>query len=264
MPADEPGEDLRQALQALLVALYVGDFRAVLHPDPTRPSGRPVAGSAKLARLVVVSRIVARSMQLQTEGRVGEAWARLVEAAHLLPAFFTSAKDRGRAVLRHAPRNATFETEVAWHLARIIWREQFELDDLRCRFARGLMTAREQLAEAVIEHLFWVDFVPYNWNRERLAIRGPVPDRSRSSICGRGSQLRRLADATACDISQSVWQDIGAFPGLCAEALDRLAERPTPAPWHDVAGAVDLEVRRGRLRAWNHALTRADDLDYWK
>jgi hypothetical protein len=262
MPTDGRGDEPRQTLQAVLDALDVGDWAAVLHPDPARPSGRPIAGSRKLIRLAVLPRITARSMQLQSQGDVFGAWERLAEAARRLPTWYSSAADRARAALRLPPRGPDVEAEVAWRVARVIWREQYELDDLRRRFARGLMTPREQLVQACIEHLVWVDFDPYC--RCGAQDGDLPPDRSRASLCLRGSRLRQFADPHACDISQSVWRDIGAFPGLCAEALDRLADRPAPAPWHGVAGAADLHARRGRLRAWNHALTRRDDLNYWK
>src|SRR5207342_1030281 len=101
--------------------------------------------------------------------------------------------------------------------------------------------------EACIEHLLWVDLDPF------APAHLPLPDRSRTSLCRRGSRLRQFADPTACDISQSVWRDVGAFPGLCAEALDRLADRRAPAPWCDAEGVDDLPVRRGRRRAWEYA-----------
>ncbi len=264
MDTEGSGDELRRALRVLLDALELGDWRAVLFPGIRCPRDLVITGSRRQLRLVVLLRLVARSMQLQTHTQVHDAWDRLGQASVRLPTWYRRPDDRTRAALRPKPRDDTVESEAAWRLAMIIWREQWELHDLRARFAHGLMRPREELVQACIQHLVWVDFDPYSSDRPRLATCGPAPDRSRSSLCLRASRLRQFADPRACDVSQSVWRDIGAFPGLCAEALDRLAEPGSPAPWCADAGVAGPRIRRGRYYAWDYAVKRRADLDYWK
>jgi hypothetical protein len=61
-------------------------------------------------------------------------------------------------------------------------------------------------------------------------------------------------------MGHSVWRDLGGYPGLRAEALIRLANRATPAPWTGVAGTFGLTMRRGRLRAWQYARAWIEDI----
>jgi hypothetical protein len=153
---------------------------------------------------------------------------------------------------------------LAWRTARLVWREQAELEDLRCRLAPGRVTPRDELIEACIQHLFWVEFDPFAFYRtapgQLLWDDGTTVDRLRSVLCVRGSRLRQFADPMAGRRSQAVWQDIGGYRGLCAAAWDRLAAQDAPAPWCGVAGTSGLPVRRGRLHAWRHACRRRDDL----
>jgi hypothetical protein len=162
------------------------------------------------------------------------------------------------------PTGMTVDVMLAWQIARLIWREQIELEDLRRMVAPGRVTPRDELVEACIQHLFWVEFDHFAFYRTGPGQRhwddGTTVDRLRSVLCLRGSRLRQFADPTAGRLSQAVWQDIGGYRGLCAVAFDRLAYRPAPVPWCGVAGTAGLAVRRGRLRAWQHASRRRDDL----
>jgi hypothetical protein len=206
-------------------------------------------------------------MQLQAQGRLLGAWEALDAAAALLPTWlFRRGGSTGTALAVLAPEPPAavpVDGLLAWRLARLVWREQFELDDLRRSVAARRCTPRDELIEAGIQHLFWVEF-------DHCAFYRPAPgapsrddgttvDRLRSVLCLRGSRLRQFADPTAGNLSQAVWQDIGGYRGLCAAAFDRLADRPAPVPWGGLPAAAGLVVRRGRLRAWQHAGWRRED-----
>jgi hypothetical protein len=268
MCTKETAERLQRGLEAMLAALEAGDWRAALSdPDPGRPQVHAVGGPAPLVTLAVLIRIVVRSMELQALGEVGAAWERLGEAASRLPLRHRRVSRSGtvvRAVLAAKPQDAPIEVDLAWRVARVIWREQYELAELRREVALAT-TARDELILACVEHLCWIEFDPFTWHRSRRCggDRTSV-DRSRSVLCARGTRLRQFANPRTGAISQSVWRDIGAYRGLCAEALDRLAEQERAAPWCGNAATGDLRVRCGRLRAWEFARKRRDDLDYWR
>jgi hypothetical protein len=256
----------------MLAALEVGDWRAVLHLARTRPDARIVVGSARDTQLAAMLRLMARSMELQAMGDAHDAWDRLEEAAKGLPIALrmpVRASQPSLAALVLEPPGGRADVMLTWRAARLVWREQFELAGLRRRFAPGLMKPRDELVEACIEHISWIEFDPFTWYRPAGGRTSGPTDRTsvareRSLLCSRGTRLRQFADPTAGEISQSVWRDIGGYRGLCAEALDRLADRPTPAPWCGAERTAGLEVRRGRLRAWEYARDRGDDLGYWK
>ena len=262
------GGDLRRVLRDVVAALEVGSWRSVLRPPEF--AGCVMAGPKPLVRWAIALRLVARSMQLQAQGRVHDAWDRLGEAAGLLPPQLrrrTASADTVEAVLRPPPqRGESADVELVLRVARLIWREQFELRDLRQRFAGGKMKPRDELVEAYIQYLSWVDFDPSTFYRssasESLWDDGTQLDRSRAVICLFGTEIRWFANPMQkIRLSQAPWQDINGLRGLAAEALDRLADRPVPAPWCGVDGTSGLVVRRGRLRAWQHARQRRDDLD---
>lgn len=267
MCTGEVGEQLRQTLRVILRALEVGDWDTALHAAPTHPAGRPVGGSAQLVHAATALRIIAHSMWRQVEGDVHGASDQLTQAVGYLPHEYGQGANPTLAALRPGPDGRTFTAEVAWRAARIIWREQYELAELLAEFAPGLMTPREELTAAYREHMFWVEFDPYTWTRptngSRRRARPPTPDRSRKSLCLRATALRHYGDLTQCDVSQSVWRDVGALRGLYAEALDQLANRKAPASWCGQPDTRGLPVRRGRLRAWQYARTWRNDLGYW-
>jgi hypothetical protein len=161
------------------------------------------------------------------------------------------------------PATSPGDEQLAPRLARLVWREQFELEDLRRSVAARRCAPRDELIEACIQHLYWVEF-------DHCAFYRPAPgapswddgttvDRLRSVLCLRGTRLRQFANPTAGNLSQAVWQDIGGYRGLCAAAFDRLADRPAPVPWCGVPRTSGLQIRRGRLRAWQHATRRGED-----
>ena len=265
MSSEDASEDLRQALAGCLWddvgRLFGGNWRGVLQRSGS------VAGPEHLVHWAAATELVALSMQAQAEGRVQDAWDRLSEAAALLPRQLVR-RDRvtGVAVAvlpSMPPETAALEVRLVVVLARLIWREQHELADLRDRFAPGKTKARDQLAEGCIQWLIWVLFDPTSFYRAAAdGLRdGTTVDPSRSVLCLFATEIRLFADPTAeSGVSQAPWQDIGAYRGLVAEAFDRLADRSEPAPWCRREGTSGLVVRRGRLRAWQHACTRKQDL----
>ena len=246
-------DDLRTTLRREVLLLERGDWRAVLRSPAV--GGHAVAGSRSVVVCAVVLRLVARSMQLQAQGRLADAWDRLDGSTGVALAVLAS---------DDTPDDTPEDGAPAVPVARLVWREQFELQDLRGGFAAGRVKPRDELIEACIQHLFWVDFDPYAFYRtlpgEPHWDDGTTVDRLRSVLCLRGSRLRRFADPTAGRLSQAVWQDIGGYRGLCAAALDRLSDRPVPVAWCGLPGTSRLVVRRGRLRAWQHARWRREDL----
>ena len=211
-------------------------------------------------------------MQLQAQGRVHDAWDRLGEAAGLLPPQLrrrTASADTVQAVLRPLPqRGEPADVGLVLRIARLIWREQFELRDLRERFAAGKIEPRDELVEAYIHYLSWVDFDPSTFYcspaGESMWDDGTPLDRSRAVMC-LFPAIRWFADPMQkIRLSQAPWQDINGLRGLAAEALDRLADRTVPAPWWGGNGTSGLVVRLGRLRAWEHARQRRVDLDAFR
>jgi hypothetical protein len=270
MSTDDDGDELRPVLWVLLEAVVVGYWREVLRPPGF--AGHAVAGPGHLVRWATAVRLVAQSMQLQARGRLHDAWLRLAEAAALLPPQLVrrdADTGAGLAVLRpEPPDTASADEKLVVALARLVWREQSELVDLRTTFAPDRMKARDELVEALIQYLIWVEFDPSTYHRVARgepSWDGVVVDRSRKVLCRRGTEIRWFADPTASvELSQAPWQDIGGYRGLCAVALDLLAARRAPAPWCGQAGTSGLVVRRARLRAWQYARRWKEDLDSYR
>ena len=83
MGTDDAGDELPQVLASIVGVLEVGDWRSVLRPPGF--GGRVIAGPKNLVHWAMALRFVARSMQLQTQGLLYEAWDGLEDAAGLLP-----------------------------------------------------------------------------------------------------------------------------------------------------------------------------------
>lgn len=266
MCTGDVADHLRPTLQVLLRALEVGDWPTVLRPDPSHPAARPVGGPAQLVQVALALRDIARSMESQADGDVYGASKQLAVALGKLPVDYGQTTDPTAATPPTRPHDSTFIASVTWRAVTIIWREQYELADLHTSFTPDLITPRGELVAACIEHMFWVEFDPYQWRRKRSRTpeRAQARERTRRALCLRATRLRHFANATACDLSQSVWRDVGALPGLYAEALTQLAEQQAPAPWCGRKDTRRIPVRRGRLRAWQYARTWRDDHDYWR
>lgn len=268
----DPADQLRPLLLAAVKAAEIGHWRWILRPPEFQ--GRPIAGPKALVERAVALRLVARSQQLQAQGRLLDAWDRLGEAAALLsPQLVQRDPLTGvaLALLRPEPLDdMPLDMKLLIRLARVIWRDQIELQHLRRRFAPEKETkARDQLIEAFILHLMWVEHDPATYDRPEPGQTpwddGVSVDRSRTTLCRRATEIRWFADpAATVEVSQAPWQDGGAFRGLHADALDLLATHAAPAPWCGGHGTSGLVVRRARLRAWRYARQRKEDLDSFR
>lgn len=260
MGIDGGYENLLRLLLRAVATLETGCWRAVLRPPGF---GGHVAGGPKLlVHCAVALRLIARSMQLQAQGRPVDAWDRLSDAATLLPAGLVRRDPpTGFAFAALPPAlsdGAPREERLVVGIARLIWREQTELLDLQRRFAPGRMKASDELIEGCILYLMWVVFDPTTMSPtppgEPEWDDGVMVEPSRTVLCLFGTGVRVLADpARDTPVSQAPWQDIGGYRKLATKALGRLAKRPAPTPWCGAPGTSGLVIRRGCLRTWQHA-----------
>jgi hypothetical protein len=260
------GADLRKLLKSVLHALEVGDWRRARRLLVEAKLFE--VGLESLVRGIVALEHAARAMQLHAQGFVFEAFDEFGIAATQLPRLrtgTTATPGRAIALLMPEPDDPRSDEHLTWRIARVVWRGQSELGDLRRRFAPGRMRARDELVEACIEHLCCVEFDPFAWPESERPTPddGVTVDRTRLVLCHRATRLRQFADPTRGEVTQSVWRDIGAYRRLRGAALSQLATRTAPAPWCGVRGTSGLKVCRGRLRAWQYAHIWSDDLKYW-
>ncbi len=248
------------SLVRALVALERGDWRgamALMADDGASHEG-----------LMAVAGLLALSMFCQAVGDVLAAWRHLGDVAQILPETM-SRTDQSESVRRmNPPRLPEPDSHdmapVMMTACRIAWREQSELFNLRDRFRAPGRTPREELVDACIEYLMWVEFDPWTWQHRSgdpySPLTGVVLPRSfgtpqRTDMCARASALRKLAVPGLGDLSESVWKDVGAYRGLRGLALRRLADRPL-IPWQrgpTTPTVREVPVRRGRDAAWNYA-----------
>lgn len=250
--------------QDMLLALEVGNWPLVLHHDLQLANDQ----SHTAAMLRAVLRLVAHSMRLQAEARPLDAWNKLGEAAYLLPPAHRGppAQPGGAPIAVPTPdlrHNASFAEELTWQTARLVWREQSELADLRRKFASGLMKPSEELVEACIEHLSWIEFDPFARSeavrpsaRKDKAIVNVFRD-SRSALLERATRLRQFANPAAQAMNESVWRDIGGHSKLVTTTLSQLAGRVRPTAGSATDSPSDVPARLGRLRAWEYARSAA-------
>ena len=248
----------RSWLEVVTRALEVGDWRHVGHCRP------PVALPEGSASLVVLQRVVASSMAAQARGDLEATWQQLANAARLLPRVLTRPPTHGDTRLAVLMPPPTAEPGVAWwtwRTARVIWREQHELEDLRARVGSE-DSPRFDLTCAGIEHLRWGEFDPFMWRRPAVDGDRTGVHRSHADLCARANRLRKFAEPTAKDLSASVWRHLDGYRGLRGEALTWLAHHDL-VPWASGNALADaVPVRLGRLRAWDHAKLWHADLHY--
>ncbi len=245
-----------RSIQAL-DALGRGDWRAV-HP----PERWISAGSGEAFLVEVLIGVVADAMRLAARGDVEAAWDLYDGCAARLPLGLRVPRPSGGVRARCLlPRPDLGEVDEAFRrLAVLVWREQFELEDLRERLRR-MRHGHEELVEAVVEYLCWIEMDPFTWQAAPGDDTGPGVERDRAVLLRRATRLRHFADPLTRPVSQSVWQDHGQFRGLCRQALRALAGRPAPVPWQGVAGTRAVPVRLGRRYAWQCAQTWRTDAD---
>ncbi len=227
------GDELRAVLQSAVAFLNVGRWGDVLGDAGTAATAP--GGPGHLVRLLVTLEHIANAMRLRDEGFLVEAWAACEVAATSLPPNLRGVMPAGvLAQLVEPPPAHDVDAHLGWWASRLVYREQYELDDLRRRFAHDRATPRDELIEAYIEYL-------------GAAVRVDV---SRGALLDRATRLRQFVGSTRGDVSQSVWTDAGNRDCLHALALRELAERLSPAPWYGQPGTADLPVCLNRLRAW--------------
>lgn len=236
----------------------VGDWWFVLDPAPVE-----IDGSREAAHVVVTQRMVAASMAQNVAGRPADAQSLLSEAATMLPPRLTRNDGCARTALLTPP--PTSDSEIAWCiwiLGCVIWREQQELADLRHRFQPGRTTPRDELVDAFMEYLRWVECDPWRLRNPRGVRKAAVLGAHRRALCRRASNLRKFAVPTAGDVDPAVWTRAGRDDGVRALALRRLAAGPL-TPWAAKGRlAAKVEVRRGRMRAWARARQWLTDLEW--
>jgi hypothetical protein len=254
----------RELLRPAIRALEVGDWNNA----SALFKGDQIAGDrSDAAYLVVIGRTIAGAMGAQAAGDIQAATRQYTAAEAMLPPGLTHTTSHGRRrvalpIAEPVANGESMITRLFWRAARILWREQYLIDDLR-RQLRKLAKPRDHLIEAYIQFQLEVEFSPFAWAElaDRTQPDPPVTP-SRSSICRRASHLRKLALPRAGDVSETVWKDIGGHRGVRARAQARLAERPL-TPWADEIGLrVSVPVRFGRQRAWEYARQWKLDLDY--
>ena len=253
------GAELQLLLLGVLDHLEAGDWRAVLRPGGL--TARRVAGPGHLVRFGSALTLVALSMQMQAQGNVQEASNRVDDAAEFLPAQLRWVDETGAvrpALVPNLPDDAPVDERLVRRLTRLCWREKAELEYLRDTLAPEATTARDELAEAMIQHWVWVQFDRTTFLRDGRPVStwndGVSVECSRTALCTRASKLRHFANPRrGCAVSQSPWRDVGALRGLYGTALARFGGHNAAAPWCGTPGTSDLPVRLGRLRAWQHA-----------
>lgn len=256
---DGPFRNLHRCAQRL----ETGDWREVLvllGADGTSTHG-----------LAALTRSLALSMFQQTVGDLDRAWENLGDAARILPSPLTATDpDTGEVtalfestMLLGRAYEGNHEGRLTLALSRITWREQTELGQLRKR-PHLYTSARDALVRACLEFLVWVEFAPETWRRQippgllqgfGISLPKTLHQPTRKNLCERASKLRRFADPAQGDVSDSVWADIGGYPGLKAMALEGLGAQHSSS-WRlgtRPAAGQSFPDRTGCFAAWRFA-----------
>ena len=268
MPPQDADDVLRQALCDEVGQLALNNWRPTVRQLET--ADRPVAGTGLLVRCVKAAEFVAQGQQRRAQGHPQYAWKLLSHAAALLPASLVRRDPLTGAALALLPAEPPdappVDDTLAVRLARVIWPDQFELTDLRTRFAHQRMTPRDELIEARLQFERWVQHDSARLYRKRRGARmwddGVPVECSRRVMVDFGSRIRQFANSMdVSELSTAPWQDIGGHRGLGAAALDRLATWKAPAPWCGRPATAGLVVPCAALTAWEYARQRRKELD---
>jgi hypothetical protein len=156
------------------------------------------------------------------------------------------------------------QAELVFRVVRLIWREQQELSDLFRRIAERpieLTPAMHILVLAFVEYMCWVRHDPGTWTKtgavdeEAAAVEVRIDalrDGLRAGFLRSATDLRRLSQPTAGEMSLMVWNNGGKYNGLQRLAILELARRSAP-PWVDSAKPADCPVRLSSISAWQFA-----------
>ena len=239
----------QQLLPRSMRALEVGDYRTALNLC----NEEMAAENRRVAMLAVLLRTTAGGLHALAYGDVASAIRQYSAAAAMLPPALKHPDRYGRtaAILVAEPLGDSFPI-AAWacRSARILWREQHLIAHLLWRLSDPA-SARDHMIEACTQFLCEVEFMPFSWHRPTrgTTLDDPPVTATRSDMCRRASNLRKLSQPRKGDVSQSVWHDIGGYRGLRTEALLTLANRPLTL-WPK---SVDLPIRFGHQDAWDYA-----------
>jgi hypothetical protein len=249
-----PAHDERssQELRWALTKHEDGDYRQVGSSRFAAAAREPA-----FARVTSLFVAIARIHRLLAVGDLYLAEEGIGSAVTRLPDTLRCPSTRTRVLLPPDLGSGGIEIEVPFRAARVLWREQSELDDLRARAAE--MSAGDALLEAFIEQLTWTFCDPHHVaalvaGRGRGGSNGAQIERTREAICLRATHLRQFGRPDARSIGPSTWQALDGYEGLLAAALDRFGARTSSVPWWDPAREDTLPwVRPGRRLAWNLA-----------
>jgi len=253
---------------SVIGALELGDWREALrilqHSGPAD------------AHLAAVLHRVARAMSFRAAGDHGLAWAILGVAATRMLDQYTdlpclAVNETGDVdgipswpgeVERLAlPPRPSFggHAELVYRSVRLIWREQHELSYLFQRVAERsveLTPATHILVLSFVEYMCWVRHDPSTWTapveeepldaEKRIA---ELRDGLRVGFLRSATDLRRLNQPAAGDMSLMVWNDSGRYNGVQRLAILELARRPAP-PWVGLSKPVDCPARLSAVNAW--------------
>jgi hypothetical protein len=258
---------------SVIEALELGNWRKasrILH-DADLPD----------AYLAVVLMRVARAMSYRAVGEFSLAWTTLGGAAgqlrRRLPGLpLLSVNETGlvddipswpgeveRLALPTKPATGG-RAELVYRSVRLIWREQQELSDLFRRIAERsteLTPATHVLVLAFVEYMCWVRHDPGTWTKtaaideEAAALElriDALRDGLRADFLRSATDLRRLHQPAAGEMSLMVWNNGGKYNGLQRLAILELARRSAP-PWVDSAKPDDCPVRLSSTSAWQFA-----------
>jgi hypothetical protein len=154
--------------------------------------------------------------------------------------------------------------ELVFRTVRLIWREQQELSDLFRRSVErstGLSPAMHILVLAFVEYMCWVRHDPGTWTKteavdeEAAAVElriDALRDGLRADFLHSATDLRRLRQPAAGEMSLMIWNNGGKYNGLQRLAILELARRSAP-PWVDSARPADCPVRLSAVSAWQFA-----------
>lgn len=245
----------QQVLRSMVDKLEAGDHRGVL--DPSRNGVVAALGATvRYARLTPLFVAVAIGQAELARGDVYGARHSLGAAVRHLPIAY-HARPRSDGIPKSAARVLPVfvggdpdENDAVRRVAGVIWREQGEVDHLsRCTLGLG---PREILAVAVGEDASWGWLDP-GYHRALLGghgSHGTPSTRRPQDLCERAMQLGGPATV---QVTPRIWKSAGGYDRLLAEALARLAERKTPAPWQDPPDGTRPPVRLGLQQLWTLA-----------
>jgi hypothetical protein len=248
---ESPPPTLPTAWPELMVrAVEAANWRVVHYEYRARFAD---AAQGRGAPLYLTVNAIARAQRWQALGQLPLASREIADAARMLPRATSprpSPSGLGLIDLTPPPPRREGLSYWAWRAARVLWREQQEMLDLKVRLRHA--EPAEVLRAALVERLRCVDKDPWTW--------GPIirddginllP--SRKDLLDRATDLRQFARPPAGDVVPKTWQRAGGYGGLYANAMCWLAKEDL-VPWAGINPLADgIPVRCGRRYARREA-----------